>query len=157
MQWLYSHLAFLVGIALTVVVIATMLQQRRTPQSALAWLVSILILPYFAVPVYLVLGRRKLNLRAGIPKPKLDVVLPSTLPANKASRIDLMLRSYGLPGAVTGNRVWILTTGQDGWQGLTDVIGRATTTLDIETFIFSTDETGQEILNRLVNKANGKK
>ena len=153
MQWLYSHLALLLGIALTVVVIATMLQQRRTPQSALAWLLSILILPYLAVPVYLLLGRRKINLRAGIPNAKLDVASSSTLPANKASRIDLMLRSYGLPGAVTGNRVRILTTGQEGWQGLTDVIDRATTTLDIETFIFSTDETGQEILNRLVNKA----
>ena len=108
---------------------------------------------YVAVPAYLILGRRKLNLRAGIPAAKLDAPSPRTLPESEASRTDLMLRSYGIPGATTGNQVRMLTTGQEGWQGLTEVIDRARKTLDVETFIFSTDETGQEILNRLVKKA----
>ena len=153
MEWILSHLALLLGIVLTVVVIATMLQQQRSSQSALAWLISILVFPYVAVPAYLVLGRRKLNLRAGIPAAKLGAPSPRVLPASEASRTDLMLRSYGVPGATTGNRVRMLTTGQEGWQGLTEVIDRAQKTLDVETFIFSTDGTGREILNRLVQKA----
>ena len=153
MTWLLAHLGLLLGIALTVVVVATMLRQRRSPQSTLAWLLSILVFPYIAVPAYLILGRRKLNLRAGIPAAKLDAPSPGTLPENEASRTDLMLRSYGIPGATTGNRVRMLTTGQEGWQGLTEVIDRARTTLDVETFIFSTDGTGREILDRLVKKA----
>jgi cardiolipin synthase len=153
MTWLVSHLALLLGIILTIVVIATMLQQRRSPQSALAWLISILVFPYLAVPAYLVLGRRKLNLRASVPRAVLYVATSGTIPEPEASRTDLMLRSYGIPGATTGNRVRMLTTGQQGWQGLTEVIDRACTSLDVETFIFSTDATGQEIFNRLVRKA----
>ena len=153
MQWVLLHFALLLGIVLTVVVIATMLRQGRSSQSALAWLFFILVFPYVAVPAYLILGRRKLNLRAGIPAAKLDAPSPRTLPASEASRTDLMLRSYGIPGATTGNQVRMLTTGQEGWQGLTEVIDQARKTLDVETFIFSTDGTGQEILNRLVKKA----
>jgi len=153
MLWFYSHIALLLGIVLSVVVIATMLQQRRTSQSALAWLIFILVIPYIAVPVYLLLGRRKLNLCNNIPNAKLDVTSPLTLPKSEASRIDLMLRSYGLPGASSGNSVRILTSSHEGWLGLTEVIDKATATLDLETFIFSTDGTGQEILYRLVKKA----
>jgi cardiolipin synthase len=152
-EWFLSHLALLLGIILTVVVIAAMLRQRRSPQSAVAWLLSILVFPYVAVPAYLILGRRKLNLCADIPAAKLDEASPETIPAREATRSDLMLRSYGIPGATTGNRVRMLATGQEGWQGLTEVIDRARKTLDVETFIFSTDATGREILNRLVQKA----
>jgi cardiolipin synthase len=153
MQWLISHLAIMLGICLTIVVIASMLQQRRSSQSALAWLVFIVIFPYLGVPAYLTLGRRKLNLRTAGPKATSQVPSSQTLSEGEAPRIDLMLRSYGVPGATSGNQVRMLKTGQEGWQGLTEVIDRATRTLDVETFIFSTDETGQEILNLLVAKA----
>jgi cardiolipin synthase len=153
MTWLLAHLGLLLGIALTVVVVATMLRQRRSPQSTLAWLLSILVFPYIAVPAYLILGRRKLNLRAGLPTAKLDAPLTGTLPESEASRTDMMLRSYGIPGATTGNRVRMLATGQEGWQGLIEVIDRAQNTLDVETFIFSTDGTGREVLDRLAKKA----
>jgi cardiolipin synthase len=153
MYSLISHLALLLGILLTIVVIATMLQQRRSSQSSMAWLLFILVFPYVAVPTYLILGRRKLNLRPAIPVLKLADFYHRTLPEYEASRTDLMLRSYGIPGATSGNRVRLLTTGQEGWQGLTEVIEQARSTLDVQTFIFGTDETGREVLNRLIMKA----
>lgn len=154
MPWFLSEILVVLGIILTIAVVAVMLRQRRSPQSSLAWLISILFLPYLAIPLFLMLGQRKLLRRGAIPVARFDAAAPpQPLPEDEASRIDLMLRSYGIPGATTGNTVKVLTTGQEGWQGLTDVIQRAQTTLDIETFIFSCDSSGRKILDLLLEKA----
>ena len=34
-------------------------RQRRHPSAAIAWLLSILLLPYLALPLYLLIGNRK--------------------------------------------------------------------------------------------------
>jgi cardiolipin synthase len=150
---LLVHLAILLGIAFTVMVIASMLRQRRSPQSSVAWLLFIIFFPYIGAPTYLILGRRKLRSIPGMHPAKLEAPVKQTVPEKEAARTDLMLRSYGIPGATSGNRVRMLTTGQEGWNGLLEVIGKAQSTLHIQTFIFSSDKTGREILKLLVKKA----
>ncbi len=147
------HLAVLLGIVFTVMVIASMLRQRRSPQSSVAWLLFMIFFPYLGAPCYLIFGRRKLKNIHGIQTAKLEFPVNRTVPENEATRIDLMLRSYGIPGATNGNLVRMLTTGQEGWEGLVEVIEKAQLTLHIETFIFSSDETGMKILKLLVKKA----
>ena len=147
------HLAVLLGVVFTVMVIASMLRQRRSPQSSVAWLLFMVFFPYIGAPAYLILGRRKLKALPVMRTAKLETSVKQTVPENKATRTDLMLRSYGIPGATSGNRVRMLTTGQEGWDGLVGVIEKAQSTLHVETFIFSSDETGTEILKRLVKKA----
>ncbi len=147
------HLAVLLGIVFTVMVIASMLRQRRSPQSSVAWLLFIILFPYIGAPTYLILGRRKLRSIPGICTAKLETSVKQTVPEKEATQTDLMLRSYGIPGATAGNRVRMLTTGQEGWTGLIEVIEKAQSTLHVETFIFSSDETGAEILKLLVKKA----
>ena len=36
------------------------LRQRRHPSAAIAWVISLVLLPYVALPLYLMIGRRKL-------------------------------------------------------------------------------------------------
>ncbi len=147
------HLAVLLGIVFTVMVIASMLRQRRSPQSSVAWLLFIIFFPYIGAPTYLIFGRRKLKTHSGIRVAKLKTSVIQTVPSIEATQTDLMLRSFGIPGATNGNRVRMLTTGQEGWNGLVEVIEKAQSTLHIQTFIFSSDETGREILKLLVKKA----
>lgn len=150
---LLVHLAVLLGIVFTVMVIASMLRQRRSPQSAVAWLLFIIFFPYIGAPAYLLLGRRKMRSIPGMQTAKLEGTVKRTIPEKEALHTDLMLRSYGIPGATGGNLVRMLTTGQEGWNGLAEVIGKAESTLHVETFIFSSDETGTEILKLLAKKA----
>jgi cardiolipin synthase len=150
---LLVHLAVLLGIVFTVMVIASMLRQRRSPQSAVAWFLFIIFFPYIGAPTYLLLGRRKLRTIPGMRIAKLETSIKQTVPEKEAAHTDLMLRSYGIPGATSGNRVRMLTSAQEGWDGLVGVIEKAKTTLHVETFIFSSDETGTEILELLVKKA----
>jgi cardiolipin synthase len=147
------HFAVLLGIVFTVMVIASMLRQRRSPQSSIAWFLFIIFFPYLGAPAYLILGRRKLKSIHDIKAAKLVTSIKQTVPEKEATRTDLMLRSYGIPGATSGNQVRMLTSGQEGWDGLAGVIEKAQSTLYVETFIFSSDETGTEILKLLVKKA----
>jgi cardiolipin synthase len=66
------HLAVLLGIVFTVMVIASMLRQRRSPQSAVAWFLFIIFFPYIGAPTYLLLGRRKLRTIPGMRIAKLE-------------------------------------------------------------------------------------
>ena len=56
--WLASHFLVVLGVAMVGLAMLLVLQQRRSPQSAAAWLLFILLLPYLALPVFLALGFR---------------------------------------------------------------------------------------------------
>ena len=47
------------GLAFVALAMILALQQRRSPQSSVAWILSIVLVPYVAVPLFLVLGVRK--------------------------------------------------------------------------------------------------
>jgi cardiolipin synthase len=60
-HWLSLHGLF-TGSALFVYVVAShVLQQRRHPSAAIGWVLSMLLLPYAALPLYLLFGTRKLT------------------------------------------------------------------------------------------------
>src|SRR5512135_197440 len=59
-HWLTLHgFVVLLGLAIYVVGSRT-LQQRRRPSAAIAWVIGLIVLPYVALPLYLVFGNRKL-------------------------------------------------------------------------------------------------
>ncbi|MBN2427708.1 MAG: PLDc N-terminal domain-containing protein [Deltaproteobacteria bacterium] len=61
MPWFLSHVLLLLGFTLAMPVIAQMLRQRRPPAASLAWLLAIVLMPFLGIPLYLVLGGRKMH------------------------------------------------------------------------------------------------
>ena len=59
MIWLDTHLVTVVISAAALLATLFVLQQRRTPQSAAAWLLFIVVVPWLALPLFLMLGFRK--------------------------------------------------------------------------------------------------
>ena len=58
-HWLTLH-GFITALAsLVYVVHSHVMQQRRQPTAAIAWMLFILLMPYLALPAYLVFGSRK--------------------------------------------------------------------------------------------------
>ena len=58
---LVGHLLTVGGFVLALFAIARIISEKRQPSNTLAWLLAIILIPYVGVPLYLVLGGRKLR------------------------------------------------------------------------------------------------
>jgi cardiolipin synthase len=72
------------------VAVARSLPQRRDPSAAIAWVVALALLPYVALPLYLLFGSRKLRMRDA---PVLPPVAPTA--ANDDEAASLWARRLG--------------------------------------------------------------
>ena len=63
------------------------LRQRRHPSAAIAWVISLVLLPYVALPLYLMFGRRKVVAyrRIANPRPGMPSLADGTPPAYKTT------------------------------------------------------------------------
>ncbi len=149
---IFTHLATIVGFLLAALVIAHMFRQRHSPAATTAWLLAIVLLPYVGVPLYLLLGGRKM-LR--VADTKGDIRLPDAAPASKEpfTPFDALLRAYGIPAATEKNQLILCRTGEDGYSSLVRLIDEAEETIYITTFILASDEVGEDIIGRLARKA----
>jgi cardiolipin synthase len=59
------HFLPTLGFVLGTVLLSHILWQRRSPASTLAWLLAIIVIPYVGVPLYLMLGGRKMARQSG--------------------------------------------------------------------------------------------
>jgi cardiolipin synthase len=148
-----THVAIIVGFLIAFLFIAHIIRQKRSPSGTIAWLLVIILLPYVGVPLYLLLGGRKMKRRrdrkAHLALRKAHVALPS----REAHVVDRLLRSYNLPGAAAGHRVRLCADGEDGYARLVEMIEGAKESIHIATYVFHPDEVGMDILERLRRRA----
>lgn len=151
-NWLSLH-SLLVTLGLFIYVTAShTLHQRRHPAAAVAWVLALALLPYVALPLYLLFGSRKV-VRA----------LPLSLAHSSALRTHASLApvdalrqltaAMGLPVASAYEHLNIHADGEQALQALHKVIDGALRTLDICTFILGRDRVGEEIAHALVRRA----
>ena len=149
--WFLTQLGPIVGLVLGVFFVSHILLQKRTPAGTIAWLLVIVLVPYVGVPLYLLLGGRKMRRTAERKTPlALD---PKASLDDEAAAIDRLLRTYGMPPAEPGNRVTLCGEGEQIYRCLADLIDNAEESIYISTFIFQTDAVGRAIRRRLVHKA----
>jgi cardiolipin synthase len=98
------HVFLIVGVLLGLAVLVQLVRQRRAPQATIAWALAILLIPYVGIPLYLLIGGRKLR---RIMNRKETIYLPGdvTTVDEPVHTLDRLLRGYNLPGATRGNRV----------------------------------------------------
>lgn len=155
-QGLWSHLFTIAGFLLALFLIARLVSEKRQPGSTVAWLLVIVLIPYVGVPLYLLLGGRKLRrLRAS--KSRLLPALPGRGAFPPAACADLSVASTvsanGACEPVGGNRIRLLTTGEDTYAALEQEIHRARTHIHITAFIIGRDDTGRRIIKLLAKRA----
>jgi cardiolipin synthase A/B len=149
------HLLTVAGFLLAVFLIARMLSEKRQPGNTLAWLLGIILVPYVGVPLYLLLGGRKLRRMVARKSPLAPV--PSretavTSPAANSAIAGALTRS-GACIPVGGNSVHFLTTGEQAFAELERQIREAKHTIHIMTFILGRDDTGRRIVDLLTQRA----
>ncbi len=148
----FSHLTVIAGFLLSLLVLAHLVRERRSPAGTLAWFLIIVLAPWLGVPLYLAFGGRKMRKMAAS-KENLVLAAQDVLPEASANPVDRLLRSYQIPGATHGNQVKICTEGEAGYAALTGLIESAHRNIYVTTFIFSPDEVGQDIIARLAQRA----
>ncbi|MEW5725415.1 MAG: cardiolipin synthase [Thermodesulfobacteriota bacterium] len=145
-------LVLVAGLLLAVSMVARVNREQRSPAGTMAWLLLIVFLPYVGVPLYLVIGGRKMRRLAGRkahlrPEPHEGRLL-ADLP-----QMDRVFRHLELPGVTTGNKVKLSRTGQEMFGDLVGLIEQAEKTIHLTTYKLGWDEVGREIVRRLAARA----
>jgi cardiolipin synthase len=129
-----THSLAIVVSVLTYVLTTRVERDRRPPSIAIAWVLGMIALPYLALPMYLMFGRRKL--------PRKNARRSGRPPHSQHWAEDL-IESFGVPAAAPS----LVKFHQDGIEsraGLIATMQRATQRLDICTYILGDDAFGRE-------------
>lgn len=168
----------LIGLAVYVIGSHTR-HQRRHPSAAIAWVVSLALMPYIALPLYLLFGSRKVGRGAGGAKPGTGnasavpgtgtaphlpsagtaPLLPPTpnaaaLPPGGDVRAPFqqLARAMGLPEVTTCHDLALHEDGAQALHALRAVLQSANRTLDVSTFLIGHDRLGRELLDTLMQR-----
>lgn len=143
------------GFLLAFFLVARLMSEKRAPANTFAWLLVIVLLPYVGVPLYLLLGGRKLR-RLAERKSRLLPTLPArwSSPSSFATQpVAHTVMASGAAAPVAGNRLELLTTGEMAFAALERGIREARHSIHITTFILGRDDTGRRIVRLLAERA----
>ncbi len=145
-----TFLVSLLGIGLALAAMVMLLQQRRTPQSAAAWLFAILLLPWIAIPLFFALGFRKKNSQH--PTIRFSSA-PLATPPDPTKGPSEAFRAYGLPAASSGNAVDLHRDADHARQAMRDLVESAQHEIDVTFYLIQDDEIGRDFVDLLTAKA----
>lgn len=150
-------LFYFVYIFLVLSAVVHMLYQRRSPQNLTVWLLTLLLLPYLGVFLYLIFGSRKVLYKRNKP----NIIIPANtdndtiLPGDNrlARQIDRLLIADQIASTTRHNRVEFFDDSCRTFERFMLALQNAQQCIHIETYILELDATGQRILDALVEKA----
>lgn len=152
---LTAHIAAIAGFLLAFFLVARLMSERRAPANTFAWLLVIVFIPWLGVPLYLMLGGRKLR-RLARNKVALEPVIPAICVADMGRLCMPVVKTVQGAGGyppVGGNSVLFLLSGEDDFAELERQILAARHSIHITTFILSRDATGRRIVSLLAQRA----
>ena len=152
---LLSHLLTVGGFLLALFLVARLLTEKRQPGNTLAWLLVIVLIPYVGVPLYLILGGRKLKRLVARKRslyPSLDGAELVDIPSQFSATAQTINASGACP-PIGGNQIDLVTTGEAMFAALEKNILEAKHSIHITTFILGRDDTGRRIVKALAARA----
>ncbi|MEJ1971532.1 MAG: cardiolipin synthase [Lacunisphaera sp.] len=151
---LLPHLLTVAGFLLAIFAIARLMTQRKQPGNTFAWLFAIAFVPYLGVPLYLLLGGRKLR-KLAEGKSRLRPVASEAVveePDSGAFAARVFTRDGACP-PVGGNCIRLLGSGEASYAAIEQGILQARESIHIMTFILGRDEVGQRLVELLAQRA----
>ena len=154
-MWLVPHISSILGFLLAVFLLSRILREHRPPASTLAWLLSIVLVPYVGVPLYFLIGGRK-HRRLAARKHQLyagPLQQDEQASLRALNSIERILLTGGAPRTSTGDRVQLWSTGEETFEHMMELFRTAKSSIDVSTFILGGDATGLAVLERLAARA----
>jgi len=128
------------------------LRQRRHPSAALAWILSLALIPYLALPIYILVGNRKVGRGQAVAHAALPAA--SSRPGSASvSRFQRLAGTLNLPTVSSYDFFELHVDGGHARVALMAIIDSANSTLDICTFVLCNDAIGKDVMARLVQSA----
>lgn len=127
-------------------------RQRRHPSAAIAWVIALALIPYFALPIYLLFGNRKV-LRGQAPRVNMPTLAGPAPTLAPAARFQQLAGAMGLPAAARYEQLVIHENGRQALAELIALLNGAQWTLDVCTFLIGRDAVGDEIMATLMRRA----
>lgn len=147
MNAIFTFVLVAIGLALVGTTIIWVLQQRRSPQSALAWILFILTLPYVGVPLFFALGVRKRGARY------MPLSFRTSQPIPPLHPVEDHLRRLDVPAATSANSMAIDADAAQARKSLERLIGEAETSLEIALYRLDPDAYSREFVGWLTKAA----
>ncbi len=153
--FIFEYLLAIGSIFIAVIFTVHILRRSHQPGGAIAWLLAFVVLPYVAVPLYIIIGGRKLKQVSQEKNPLSDEGFGSgELPmAPPRSNMEKLLIKAGMPPTREDNIVVLHHNGETAYTVLMELIEGARKTINITTFILGRDEVGRNIVAALARKA----
>jgi len=135
--------------------------ERRHPSATLAWMLAIALLPLIGVPLYFLIGVRRIrrHIRAKIAtvspaaSPLFHRLRPEELPTATGERCGRVLLATGTPPPAEGNRITFLRGGDEAYEAVLSLIGAARDHLHAQFFILDVDPVGRRFIQALAARA----
>ncbi len=152
---LIAQLFAIGGFILALVLVARLMSEKRAPANTFAWLLIIVLVPWVGVPLYLLLGGRKLR-KLAERKSRLRPTLPGGTrhpqPFAHSPTTQAVIAAGATP-PVPGNRLRLLTSGEEAYAALEEQIRAARENIHITAFILGRDDTGARLVKLLAERA----
>lgn len=152
---LVAALFSVAGFTLALFFAARLMSEKRAPANTFAWLLVVVLLPWVGVPLYLLIGGRKLR-KVAQRKSRLRPTLPHGIrntSAAESSATCQTIVSAGGTAPVSGNALQLLTNGEQAYAALEQQIREARSNIHIASFILGRDETGRRLVKLLAARA----
>ena len=137
------HSLFIVISVLTYVLTTRAEHERRPPAIAIAWVLGMIAVPYLALPMYVLFGRRKLPRK---------LLRWSGTPARCTHWAEDLIESFDLAPSSSCS-IRFHQDGRESAAGLFATLANATRRLDICTYILGDDPFGREAMQRMIDRA----
>ena len=128
------------------------LNQRRQPSAAIAWVLSILLVPWLALPLYLAFGSRKVAYPFPLSR-RVSAHVSVTTSSPTIVRSLQLGEAMGLSDPSSYEGLNIHEDGTQALSALRHLIVNASSSLEISTFLLGRDVLGNEIVEMLKQRA----
>lgn len=148
-EYVFSILTY----GMMVVCVAILLRSRRPPANTIAWIAVIALSPYVGMPLFIVLGGRKMTTRRERSKAPIYSRVPYVRTQPTLRRMERVLLAAGAPAPVRNRSLEVIETGERAYEVLVERIRAARHSIDLEVFILKRDASGIALLRELTVKA----
>ncbi len=152
---LLTYMFVLIGGILVFAALSHILYQKRSPTSMISWMLTIVFIPYVAVPLYFLIGirkREKKYQKGYVEFHELTKHNPYILndPNNGFQNI---LKKNGITSATSGNTYRLITSDTAAYEQMLIEMRNAKESIDICTYVFKYDQTTEAFLELLTLRA----
>lgn len=148
---LHGLLVF-IGLAIYVIGSRTR-RQRRHPSAAIAWVMSLTLIPEFALPLYLLVGGRKVTRLAALSSTGGGPPHVAPMLCAAVTPFHQLAGAMGLPPITSYHALALHQDGEQALTALRAVLREARHTLDVCTFLVGHDVLGRELIDTLAQRA----